>query len=65
MHCLVSRADGAAIHTNMTLTPSRYSVNALGGPDTATVNVSGDKKSFLVSCGPFGAAMAAMACYAA
>lgn len=45
MHCTLTRADGARIHTNLALTPTRYSANALGGPDAATVSVSGDKNA--------------------
>lgn len=45
MHCTLNRADGARIHTNLTLTPTRYSAAALGGPDAATVSVSGDKNA--------------------
>ena len=45
MHCLLTRADGTQIHTNLILTPVRYSANALGGPDAATVAISGDKNA--------------------
>ncbi len=45
MLCTLTRADGARIHTFLTLTPVRYGANALGGPDAATVAVSGDKNA--------------------
>ncbi len=45
MNVVLTRTDGTAIHTALTVTPVRYSHAAIGGPDTATVSVSGDKNA--------------------
>ena len=45
MHCTITRADNGRIHTGLNLRPTRYSANALGGPDTAEVAVTGDKNA--------------------
>lgn len=44
-HCTITRADNGRIHTGLDLRPTRYSANALGGPDTAEVAVTGDKNA--------------------
>lgn len=45
MHCSITRADNARIHTRLDVQPVRYSHAALGGPDTAELVVSGDKNA--------------------
>lgn len=45
MHCTLARADNTNIHTSLMLAPVRYSASGLGGPDAATINVSGDKNA--------------------
>lgn len=41
MYCVLTRADGAAIHTPLAVSPVRYSHAALGGPDAAEMTVAG------------------------
>lgn len=45
MHCTFTHADGAQIYSSLNVSPIRYSMNALGGPDTAELSVSGDKNA--------------------
>ncbi len=45
MHCTLTRTDGTSIHTPLTVTPTRYSHAAQGGPDTAELRISGDKNA--------------------
>ena len=45
MHCTLTRADGARIHTRLDVRATRYSHAAAGGPDTAELVATGDKNA--------------------
>ena len=42
MQAILTRRDGTPIHTGLTLTPTRYSASAEGGPASAEVAIAGD-----------------------